>query len=249
MLDWLFGKKRKGVKDFGFLHTDMHAHWLPGIDDGAESLDDSLDMIREMAALGYRRLVATPHVMTDLYNNAPETIRGALEQVRRAAEVAGLDIQLDAAAEYLLDEGFPDRLREDRLLTLPGNYLLVEFSFVSPPSNHDAIFFDIQTKGYRPVLAHPERYRYFHARFADYRGLVERGIRLQVNLLSLAGYYGKDVKQVAEQLLAEGLVSLVGTDAHHTRHLDSIREMLGNHRYAKYLNSPSLRNQEWFGSK
>ena len=249
MLDWLFGRKRKRVEDFGFLHADMHAHWLPGIDDGAESLDDSLNMIREMAALGYRRLVATPHVMTDLYDNTPETIRGALEEVRAAAEAEGLDIQLDAAAEYLLDEGFPERLRADRLLTLPGNHLLVEFSFVSPPANRDSLFFDLQTKGYRPVLAHPERYRYFHNRFADYRGLAERGIRLQVNLLSLTGYYGKDVKQVAEQLLAEGLVSLVGTDAHHTRHLASIREMLGNHRYAKYLTFPSLRNQEWFGGK
>ena len=249
MLDWLFGEKGKGVEDFGLLHTDMHAHWLPGIDDGAESLSESLDMIRQMVALGYRRLIATPHVMTDLFDNTPETIQGTLEQVRMAAEAEGLDIQLDAAAEYLLDEGFPDRLRADRLLTLPGNHLLVEFSFVSPPANQDALFFDIQTKGYRPVLAHPERYRYFHKRFADYRVLAERDIRLQVNLLSLTGYYGKEVKQVAEQLLAEGLVSLLGTDAHNARHLAGIREMLGNHRYAKYLTSSSLRNQVWLGGK
>ena len=234
------------MENFGYLHTDMHAHWLPGIDDGAESLQYSLDMIRDLAALGYRHLIATPHVMADLYNNSPENILGALEEVRQAAEAEGLDVELNAAAEYLLDEGFPDRLRDDHLLTLPGNHLLVEFSFVSPPVNQDALFFDIQTKGFHPVLAHPERYRYLHKRFSDYRDLAQRGIRFQVNLLSLSGYYGKDIKVVAEQLIQEGLVNLLGTDAHHIRHLAGIRDMLDNYRYTKYLTSPALRNQQWF---
>ena len=218
----------------------MHAHWLPGIDDGAETMEQSLAMIRRLGELGYRKLIATPHVMADLYPNTSATIRGKLEEVRAAAREAGIDTELDAAAEYLLDEGFAAKIKSGELLTLPGRRVLVELSFIAPPPNLDQTLFQLQTAGYRPILAHPERYLYYHTRFAAYEELHSRGIVLQVNLLSLTGYYGSSIQKIAQRLIKKNLVDFIGTDAHHDRHLDALSEALRERPVAK-----AIEGREW----
>ena len=208
--------------------VDMHAHWLPGIDDGATDIDESLRMIRKLAELGVTRLSASPHVMVDFYPNSKSTILGKLQEVRTAAAAAGLSIQLDTAAEYLIDEGFSDLLDRKELLTFSGKRVLVELSFVAPPPNLNDTFFRLITKGYQPVLAHPERYRYYHGKLDILRAIRDKGVELQVNLLSLAGHYGESVRDAAEQLWRDNLLSFWGTDAHRMEHLQKIEDLLRN---------------------
>lgn len=208
--------------------ADMHAHWLPGIDDGAKDMAESLAMIRRLKHIGAERLIASPHVMVDFYPNSKETILGKLQEVRLAAAAAGLSIQLNTAAEYLIDEGFNDLLDRGDLLTFDGNRVLVELSFVAPPPGLHDTFFRLLTKGYRPVLAHPERYRYYHGKPDELRAIQDKGVELQVNLLSFTGHYGGSVQETAEKLLLDKMLALWGTDAHRMEHLDKIDELLRN---------------------
>ena len=230
--------------DFQTLHTDLHAHLLPGLDDGPATMEEALDLIRGLVDLGYRRLIATPHVMSDLYPNTIVDIENKHQQVQRGLRQAGIDVQLGVAAEYLLDEGFSELLESDRLLPLPGRRLLVEFGFIAAPPNLHQLLFRLQTKGWRPVIAHPERYDYYHGDLAAFRKLRERGCRFQVNLLSLTGYYGGDVQRCAERLLRAGLVDYLGTDAHHQRHLERLREGVESGKLGKVVGKYGFLNAQ-----
>ncbi|MEQ8703237.1 MAG: CpsB/CapC family capsule biosynthesis tyrosine phosphatase [Phaeodactylibacter sp.] len=237
-------KKTPPLGNFAFLGTDMHAHLLPGIDDGAKDIEDSLSLITQLQQMGYRHLITTPHIMADLYPNTPSIIRGKLEEVRKAIAAAGIDITIDAAAEYLMDEGFEPLLEEGELLTLPGNRVLVEMSFISAPPKLEQYLFRLQTKGYRPLLAHPERYLFFHDNFKKYHELKERGCEFQLNTLSLTGYYGKPTRENAVALLKAGLIDYLGTDLHHDRHADHLRAALESSSIAKLLTSNTFKNQQ-----
>ena len=210
--------------DLSVLHTDMHAHFIPGIDDGAKTAEDSLALVKGLIELGYNKLVATPHIMSEIYPNTPEIINASLDGLKEALYIAGLETGLSAAAEYFMDEYFDAKLRKDEpLLTISGNLVLVEFSFVTTPMNANETFFEMQVKGYRPVLAHPERYLYFSQHRSQYEELKKSGCLFQVNLLSLTGYYGKLAMELAQYLVHKGFVDLLGTDMHHARHLDTLR--------------------------
>ncbi|MBX0291298.1 capsular biosynthesis protein [Hymenobacter sp. HSC-4F20] len=227
------------------LGADMHSHVLPGLDDGAESLEQSVELLRQLQALGYHSLVLTPHVMGDFYRNTPEGIRAALEGVRTAATQAGITgLTLSCAAEYYLDEWFNRRLEQkEELLTFGGErrYVLFETSYINEPFNFQETVFMMQAAGYHPVLAHPERYTYLYGRFEELVKIRENGVLLQVNLNSLAGYYSAGAKRVAEKLIDAGLVDLVGTDAHHVKHLENIRaKVLRSEYLPKLLALPLL---------
>ena len=230
------------------LGADMHSHLLPGLDDGAETVEHSLDLLRALRALGFRKLIMTPHIMGDFYKNTPEGIRAALELLREAAAHAGLaDVELDCAAEYYLDEFLGRKLADGtEMLTFGGakRYLLFETSYMNEPLNLFEIIFELQAQGYTPVLAHPERYTYFYGRFAEVEKLRrDHGVLLQVNLNSLAGYYSPAAKKVAEQLVDGGLVDFVGTDTHHLRHTDTLlRRTLPQPHMEKLLRLPLLNN-------
>ncbi|MBI1193175.1 MAG: hypothetical protein GC205_08370, partial [Bacteroidetes bacterium] len=159
------------------LGADMHAHWIPGIDDGAKTVEDALDILQGLAALGFTTCIATPHIMADYYRNSPQTIREGLEKVRQAALTAGLSLRLEAAAEYYLDEQFTDLLEKGDMLTIGKDYLLFELSYVNRPSNLQTAIFQIQTHGYQPVLAHPERYPYFgeDSKLTPFHEMTEQG--------------------------------------------------------------------------
>lgn len=205
----------------------MHSHLLPGLDDGAETVAHSLDLLRALRAMGFRKLVMTPHVMGDFYKNTPEGIRMALDQLRTAAAAAGLgDVDLDCAAEYYLDEFLGRKLADGtEMLTFGGDkrYLLFETSYMNEPLNLYETIFNLKSQGYAPVLAHPERYTYFYGRFEEVAKLRrDHGVLLQLNLNSLAGYYSPMAKRVAEQLIDGELVDFVGTDTHHLRHTETL---------------------------
>ncbi|WP_185154593.1 tyrosine-protein phosphatase [Flavilitoribacter nigricans] len=228
-------KKRKPLRSFEFLHTDIHSHLIPGIDDGAPDVVTSVALIKGLRNLGFKKLITTPHIMADLYPNTPAIIREGLDKVRTALEAENVDIEIDAAAEYLLDEGFAEKLEAGNLLTLNENLLLVEMSFISPPPNLEQLLFNLQTKGYRPIMAHPERYGYYNGDLSQYKRLKERGCLLQLNLLSLSGYYGPAVRRTAIKMLKAGLFDLVGTDLHHERHLKMLQELLLDSRVGELI--------------
>jgi tyrosine-protein phosphatase YwqE len=230
------------------LVTDMHSHLLPGLDDGAETVAHSLDLLRELRALGFTKLVMTPHIMGDFYKNTPEGVRAALATLRAAAAEAGLaDVALECAAEYYLDEWLGRKLADGtELLTFGGEqrYLLIETSYLNEPLNLTGTIFDLQAAGYRVVLAHPERYVYFYNRFAEIEKLrQDYGVLLQLNLNSLAGYYSPAARHVAEKMIDGGLIDFVGTDTHHLRHTAALASKTVKSAYFRKLMALPLLNK------
>ena len=184
MIGSLFSKKKnfKGLLST----TDLHSHLLPGIDDGVQSIEESLEVIRGFINLGFKKLVTTPHIMHDFYKNDADIILGKLEEVRKALAEASLEIEIEAAAEYYLDEYFLALINsETKLLSFGDNYVLFELSFMTKPLTIKEAVFSMQTKGYKPVLAHAERYLYYHDSIKSLQELASNGVLLQLNLLSL----------------------------------------------------------------
>ncbi len=216
--------------------TDIHSHILPGIDDGSPDIETSVQLIQGLYNLGIRKSIATPHIIGDMYRNTPATIADALEKTKAACVTAGIDIELYAAAEYMLDDYFLELLqKKEPLLTLEKNILLTEISYTSTPQNLPEITSAIITNGYMPILAHPERYHYYQQNFDQFFRLKEMGFVLQVNILSLTGYYGKRAEKAAKFILEEGLAQLVGTDLHHHRHLDALNDEANRVLFQSYL--------------
>ena len=224
----MFGlfKKRRSKRTLSFegleqVNVDMHSHMLPGIDDGAANLEESIGMIKRFVALGYKKLIMTPHVMSDFYKNTPEIILGKLGEVRQECEKQGIDIELDAAAEYYLDEGFIRKLQnKEQLLTFGDNYVLFETSYMNASQQLDSTLFMMQSQGYKPVMAHPERYIYNFGKVNEFEELHEKGVFMQINLMSLTGYYGPPQKKMAEELIAKNIVSFIASDCHKEKHAD-----------------------------
>lgn len=229
----LFGQKTTVPFPDIPITVDMHSHLLPGIDDGAQDLNESLDLIRGMQALGYRKLVTTPHVMGDFYKNDPATIKDALGCLQKAVQEEGLDVELEAAGEYYLDEWFADKLENGDLLTFGDGYLLVETSFMNRPAQLLETFFQMGVKGYKPVFAHPERYIYLYEDFQKYEEIYEKGVYFQINLNSLQGYYSPEARKAAEKLIDKGMVDFVGSDVHRMKHVNMLQQVCSNKSFNK----------------
>ena len=225
----MFFSRKKKIEITNFFSAnfiDIHSHLLPGIDDGAKDLDHSINLIQTMRSYGIKNFITTPHVLGDVYPNSSDTIREKLQEVQAELKQRGLeDVQISAAAEYMLDEQFSDLLEEDDILTLKDNFILVEMSYFSAPINLYEIIFDIQLKGYKPILAHPERYNFYHNDFENYYKLKKAGCLFQLNFLSLTEQYGKYVQQISQKLLKLNMYDFVGTDTHHSKHLDLLKTL------------------------
>jgi tyrosine-protein phosphatase YwqE len=177
-----------------------------------------------MMELGYRKLITTPHIYPDLYPNNRDTILNAHKLLTDQLQQENIDIEIKPAAEYFIDEIFAARLEKgEELLTIKNNMVLIEISFVSPPRELNHVIFDMVTGGYQPIIAHPERYAYYHHQKDIYEQFKHQGCLLQVNMLSLIGYYGKPVQDTAIYLAKNGMIDLVGTDLHHARHLAELQ--------------------------
>ncbi len=225
------------------LRVDIHSHLLPGLDDGAGTLEDAEAMIRNLMALGYSHLVTTPHVMSDTFRNTPATILGALETLRHHLKTKGLDVKVTAAAEYYLDESLMNMIAQDEpLLTFGDKYLLFEMNFVTEPLNLKEFVFLATTKGYKPVLAHPERYLYLQGDLEKVQDLIDRGVLMQMNISSLTGYYSRPVQQTAYRLIDRQMVHWLGSDCHHLQHTTLLKQAMGMRYFRKALNLPLLNN-------
>jgi tyrosine-protein phosphatase YwqE len=231
----LFRKKGKPLTDFSVLNCDMHSHLIPGIDDGSPDMDTSIRLIRGMMGLGYKKIVTTPHVFSDMFPNNRTIILDGLRKVKAELEKQKIDLEFSAAAEYMMDGEFSKMIDSNEpLLTINDNLVLVELSLVVPSINLKDMLFRLQIKGYQPVLAHPERYLYFGANKDWYEEMKDTGCWFQLNLLSLQKHYGKGALELAQFLIKKRYINLVGTDLHHEGHLHilekstKIRRELGN---------------------
>ncbi len=209
--------------DLAILKCDVHSHFIPGIDDGAKTMDDSISLIRKFYNLGYKKVITTPHILADGYPNTSEIILSGLEKVRVALKNENIPIQIEAAAEYYIDFDFGRKIEEEKLLTFGKNYLLFEVSYLNPPDNLEQIIFKLLTSGYKPVLAHPERYNFWHHTFEKYEQLKEKGLLFQLNINSLTGYYSREAKKAAELMIEKNMVDFLGSDCHHFRHVNLIK--------------------------
>ena len=238
----LFRKKHKIITDHGL--TDVHSHLLPGIDDGAQSMEDSVDLVRQLVALGFKKLVTTPHIIHDFYPNNAEIIRSKLHDLKQRLLQEDIKIDLNAAAEYYLDEFFMDQLAQNSpLLTFGDNYILFETPFMNEPNYLKESIFKLISKGLRPVLAHPERYIYLHNNFSLAEDLINRGVLFQVNINSLSGYYSKAVRNIAEKFIKAGWVHFLGSDCHSMNHLKLMEESMSSKYFSKALRLPLLNYQ------
>jgi len=240
--------KTRTATNLSWMQVDIHSHILPGIDDGSPNVEASIGFLNRLRALGLTVSFATPHVFKEMYPNDAETIGTALRHLQTATKTLLPEFQLDAAAEYMMDTDFVHLYRGGSLLTLPGNHVLVEMSYAAENPEIDRHLFELQVNGYTPILAHPERYVYYHDHPERYQRLKDQGCLFQLNLLSPSGYYGTSVRKAAKWLLKRGMADLVGTDLHHAKHLAAIeRFVLGGDAHGAFMKNP-IRNKELFGA-
>ncbi|MFA0961892.1 tyrosine-protein phosphatase [Roseivirga sp. BDSF3-8] len=233
--------KRKTVP----FRVDIHSHFIPGIDDGSETMEQTIHMLRRMEEFGYQKVITTPHIIHDTYRNTPEIILEGVRKVQEAVKKESIPIRIEAAAEYYLDEFFMEKLanKSEKILSFGDDYVLIETSFINEPVFLEHAIFELQSQGYKPVLAHPERYLYFHNKKEELSRLKERGLLLQVNLNSLNGYYAKPASNIAAWIIENKMANFLGSDCHHDRHLDNIGKVINSKLFDKALDNPLLNTE------
>ncbi|MEK8180245.1 CpsB/CapC family capsule biosynthesis tyrosine phosphatase [Flavobacterium buctense] len=204
-------------------HIDIHSHLLPGIDDGATSLENSLALIHQMSEMGFKNIITTPHIISNVWNNSESSILKKQLEVSNYLQEKNEITSFKAAAEYMMDDSFLKRIGTEKLLTLKDNYVLVEMSYLSPPIQLYDIIFEIQLAGYKPILAHPERYLFYHLNFKEYYKLKNAGCLFQLNLIATVDYYGKNVRLITDKLLSNDYYDFVGSDIHHQNHINAFK--------------------------
>lgn len=240
VFNW-FRKNRQS--DLPPIQVDMHSHLLPGIDDGVSTLEEALQIVRNLQALGYRRIITTPHVMSDAYRNTPEIINKKLDELKKYLLENDITIPVSAAAEYYLDESLFRMIETNQpLLTFGEKYLLFETNFITEPFNLKEFIFLATTKGYKLILAHPERYLYLQNNLEKVQDLLDRGVLLQMNISSLTGYYSKPVQRMAYKLIDRKMIHWMGSDCHHLQHTELLRQAASSKYFRKALTLPLLNN-------
>jgi len=206
--------------------VDIHSHILPGIDDGAKSLEHSEYLLESMINFGFSKVITTPHTMNGVWNNTSSTINNAANEVKNRLPKLAHQVGLEFASEYFLDENLMQIAQQEKLLTLKDNFILVEMSYLNPPIQLYDYLFELQLKGYQLILAHPERYTFYHANKNEYTKLKKAGCLFQLNLLSSVGYYGKSTASITDYLLKENFYDFVGSDIHNKNHIDSFQNKI-----------------------
>jgi protein-tyrosine phosphatase len=238
-----FFKKRKIA--YPIIEVDIHSHLIPGVDDGSQSFEESLSMLKKFASLGYKKIITTPHIMTDFYNNTESQLKLIHKDLVVKIEREGIDIDLQLAAEYYLDDRLFERIEDpkEEFLTFGNGYLLFETSFMNEPFYLKDFIFKAKSRGIKPILAHPERYAYLQNNDSLIEDLINRELLFQVNINSISGYYSKQVKTLARKLIDYKNVHFIGSDCHNQRHLEVLEETRTSKYYAKALSLP-LKNFE-----
>ncbi|MBL6962286.1 MAG: capsular biosynthesis protein [Bacteroidetes bacterium] len=227
IIDKLLGKNKRLKNPVPIpVKTDIHSHLVPGIDDGSQSLEESVKLIRELQKLGFRKIITTPHIMGDHYRNNIQNIRDGLEKVKDELAKQGIEIPLETASEYYIDDHFMELLKKDEILSFGDRYVLVETNAINYTEIIRTAFWQMGLSGYKVVLAHPERYAYLWNDFDRFHEYKDMGIFLQINLVSLSGFYSQKVREIAERLIDENLVDFIGSDTHEIRYIEGIHESL-----------------------
>ncbi|PCI94190.1 MAG: capsular biosynthesis protein [Flavobacteriales bacterium] len=206
--------------------ADIHSHLIPGIDDGSPDMETSVMLVKKFVDFGFKKIVTTPHVMCDYYQNTPDKILSGLDDLREELQKQNVNVDISAAAEYNLDDGLQELIDKKEILTFGDNHVLFELPFMQEPRNLQEIIFNFQMAGYKPILAHPERYTYWYDSIERYEELKARGVLLQMNLLSLTGHYSPETRKISEKMVDANLIDAVGTDCHRIEHLKAIEHHL-----------------------
>ena len=221
-----FFSRKKYLVDLLEGFTDIHNHILPGIDDGAQTVENSIELIKGFSDFGVSSFIMTPHIMYNYYDNSPDTIRDAQQLLQNELIEKKMGaIQLDSAAEHMIDSNSGNILSENGTMPLNKEHILIEMSYLQPPINFDEAIVAITHKRLFPVLAHPERYNFLLNRTHKYAEFKEQSILFQLNMLSLSDYYGKEVAKTALKLLEEGMIDFIGSDVHNINHLNSLKKI------------------------
>lgn len=238
MFNWFKSKSKENW--IPPLTTDVHSHLLPGIDDGVKTIAEAEEVILRLMELGYTRFITTPHIH-ELYRNTPDRISTALELVKKHLSEKNINISIQAAAEYNLDDWLMKEIEAKApLLTFNKNYLLFETNFLSEPLVLNDFIFKASTLGYKLILAHPERYMYLLNNTKRIEDLLSRGVLFQLNLLTLSGMYGPGAEKLARFLIDQKHIHLVGSDCHNSIHVQTLRKAMKSRYFTKALDLPLL---------
>ena len=243
MIFSFFRKKKKEALSRGpQLRVDLHSHLIPGIDDGSQNMEESILLLQKLEALGYEKVITTPHIMSDCYKNSASTILPGLEALRKAAKEQDIKLYIEAAAEYYLDEHFFEEMQQEHIMSIEGKYVLFESSYVSKPLQMEEMIFAIGQAGYIPLLAHPERYRYIKDPKKEYTRLKDLGVLFQVNLNSFGGHYGQHAKAMAAFLSDAGMIDFLGSDMHHAKQADTLSHIFVSEAYHHIFQRNTIKN-------
>lgn len=240
----IFNKKHE-KNDHYFV--DIHSHLIPGIDDGVETLEESLTLIRNMESLGFEKLITTPHIMKHRFPNTSDTIKKGFEVVQEAIIKQNINIELEYASEYFFDEHFLELIRKKDILSFGDNYVLFELPYsphknTPPPIGLENTIFELQSAGYRPVLAHPERYNYYAGRMDKLLSFKDSALLFQMNVNSFGGFYGKTAQNSAQTLVKEGVIDFLGSDAHNYKYIDCFKKTINNKHFNKIFKNNNIKN-------
>lgn len=239
----LFKKKYDPRPIFAPLGTDMHCHLIPRVDDGSKCIEESIECLQTLQAVGFNKVIITPHFQYPRFPNDEDDIRHRYEEVKQQAKEQGMEIELRGiGGEYRIDSGFQARLDNPRFLKIGDKYVLVEFSLHQQMMGSDEMIFDLQMKGYDVILAHPERYPYMNINGMRMEQLKNQGVFFQINALSLGGFYGDDAKQRAYDMLERGWVEFMGTDTHNTMYAQALRDLSNNRKVEKVMEKYQFMN-------
>lgn len=240
----LFRKKHIPRPIFEALGTDMHCHLIPQVDDGSKCFEESVECLKTLKAVGYKKVIITPHFQYPRFNNNEDDIRCRYEDLKRRVLDAGVEIEMaGVAGEYRIDSGFNERLENPRFLQVAGKYVLVEFSLHQQMMGCDEMIFNLQMKGYEVILAHPERYPYLNILGSRMEQLKNQGVLFQINALSLGGFYGEEPKRRAYQMIERGWVEFMGTDTHNTLYAQALADLSNDRKVEKILNKYEFLNK------
>ncbi len=222
MFSKLFRKSYDSLPDF--YTTDLHSHLIPKIDDGSKSMEQSIEMIKDMKKMGFKKLIITPHTMSHRYPNTKDDILKGFDKLQEEVIKQNIDISLQVASEYYYDEHFLNLIQKKDLLTFGDNYVLFEFSYTTSAVGIEQTIYELLNLGYKPILAHPERYAYFNSKLEKYHQLKDTGLHFQINVNSIDGFYGKTPKKAVEYLIDNSLVDFVGSDTHRPNYIEALKK-------------------------
>ena len=242
MLQFLKKNTNTSPPDFSPLEVDFHSHLIPGLDDGVDSFEESIEIIKALHDLGYQKIITTPHINTEMFNNTPTLIQNGRDQLKKEVEKEGINIKIEAAAEYYINYDFLTNISKSPLLTLDNKYLLIEFSFYNPPTAIENIIFELQSTGYNLILVHPERYLFWFNDLQKFRNIHNRDVYFQLNIPSFANHYGRGPKKLAEKLVKHQLVDFLGSDAHNMKHIQALKAAFKNKKFQQLIYSGMLKN-------